>query len=127
MVEADFIFREGFSTAGPDGYVSRNVYGHFLYSPPYIIASTARNRIVPGKTLGLFEMADDQVLSELESTTGVLGEDVYISPTTATQLAAIGRQVLMLNEIGHIQPPLDEFERQSAEYLIQLVGRRARS
>lgn len=116
-VRASFRTAEvGFTSRNPDGPVT---------APPYIIASVAQHRVVPGAHIELPDGYDNEVLSTIQGTTGWVNEYVRVSPQKAHELAQIGSQILALNEQGQIQPPLGYFEQQSVIHLVSLVGQTA--
>ena len=102
------------------GFVSRSA-GGFTSCPPYVIASVAQRRIVDRAELVLPEDCDDGLLSRIRNLTGFVDQDVRVSPLHAYDLAQIGRQILVLNEQGRVQPPLSDYEKQSIGHLVMLV------
>lgn len=102
------------------GFVSRSV-GGLISCPPYVIASVARRQVVEGAELTLPEGYDNDTLSGVQDLTGRLEQDVRISSRRADELAQIGRQILILDEQGQIQPPLTAYQKQSIGHLVTLV------
>lgn len=115
-------FRE--SDAGA-GFVSRSIGrpGSPIVSPPYIIASVARDRIVTGAEFLLPDGYNKDVLDSCAFATGFYDQDVRVDSRQAKELAFIGRQILALNEREGVQPPLKPLEEQTIKHLVDLVDR----
>lgn len=98
------------------GYIS-NSQGGFVKCPPYIIAFAASERVAHER-LDLPSGYTQESLERIRWMTGVVDQDVHISPRQAQELAAIGAQLLRLD----LEPPLNAIERQSIEHLVMLAG-----
>lgn len=97
----------------------------YFPAPPSIIASAALTRVTADAELDLPWIThgrETEVLSELECQYDHYDVDVLVSPRRASNLAALGSQILTLNEQGNIQPPLQPREHQAISWLISLVG-----
>lgn len=81
----------------------------------------AQRRIVEGVELSLPDGCNNDTLAQTAAATGWVDQDVKVSPRQADELAQIGRQILILDKQGSVQPPLSYYEKQSVGHLIALV------
>lgn len=105
----------------PGGFVSR-ADGGPASCPPYVIASIAAGGRIPAGSVTFPGGCDAEVLERIKTITGFRGEDVTVSARQATELAVIGRQILELDRIGQIRPPLGPYEKQAVTHLVALVA-----
>jgi hypothetical protein len=78
----------------------------------------ATDRVRPG-ALALPTGYGIETLGTIRQVAGAYGEDVFISGRQAAELAEIGRQLLVLDDLGEVEPSLSRRERQSVEHLIR--------
>jgi hypothetical protein len=125
MSEIHPSIRETFYASPHGAFIGDNRDYDYL-NPPYHAAYIASGRrVVNPLQLELPDGYDMDRLDRIADQAGYYYREVVFDPQEAADLAQIGRQLLKLNAIGGIEPPLKFFEEQSLTHLVQLVDQTA--
>lgn len=91
-------------------------------SPTRLIASIMKShRVTPGTSLEVPYNYDVHVFATIHGDMASDRGEVGVPRRTANDLAFIGKQVLKADRRGRINPRLNDFERKSLEYFLQVV------